>query len=195
MERVLVVPTKVIENLVDNESGIFPIDLELLRDSIERFGFFIDRNVAEFDEANRQVIPYVLMNQEGRFLLLRRTNKQQEKRLHGRLSIGVGGHITLQDGDTPWKAFLNGMEREIHEEVDAKIRKMVYLGLLNDLSSPVSRVHVGIVYLAEVEFRSLNEPDMFEWWFKSLEEITQWEEELEGWSKLTLDFLRGLTRN
>lgn len=189
------VPTKVIENLVDNESGIFPIDLELLRDSIERFGFFIDRNVAEFDEANRQVIPYVLMNQEGRFLLLRRTNKQQEKRLHGRLSIGVGGHITLQDGDTPWKAFLNGMEREIHEEVDAKIRKMVYLGLLNDLSSPVSRVHVGIVYLAEVEFKSLNEPDMFEWWFKSLEEITQWEEELEGWSKLTLDFLRGLTRN
>lgn len=189
------VPTRAIESFVDNKSGIFPVDLELLHDSIEKFGFFIDRNVAEFDETNRQVIPYVLMNQEGRFLLLRRTNKQQEKRLHGRLSIGVGGHITPQDGDTPWKAFLNGMEREIHEEVDAKIRKMVYLGLLNDLSSPVSRVHVGIVYLAEVEFRSLNEPDMFEWWFKNLEEISQWEEELEGWSKLTLDFLRGLTRN
>jgi len=185
----------VIEDFVDKRSGVFPVELNLLRDSIRNFGFFIDRNVAEFDETNRQVIPYVLMSQDGKFLLLKRTNRQQEKRLHGKLSIGVGGHITTQDGDTPWEAFLNGMEREIREEVNVEVNGMSYLGLLNDLSSPVSRVHVGIVYLAEVKFHGLNEPDMFEWWLKNVEEIEEREEELEGWSKLALDFLKRLTRN
>lgn len=184
-----------IEDFVDKRSGVFPVELDLLRDSIKNFGFFIDRNIAEFDEANRQVIPYVLMSQDGKFLLLRRTNRQQEKRLHGKLSIGVGGHITPQDGDTSWEAFLNGMEREIREEVNVEVNRMSYLGLLNDLSSPVSRVHVGIVYLAEVKFHGLNEPDMFEWCLKNIEEIGEREEELEGWSKLALDFLRKLTRN
>lgn len=195
MEKVLVIPKKVIEDFVDKRSGVFPVELNLLRDSIKNFGFFIDRNVAEFDETNRQVIPYVLMSQDGKFLLLKRTNRQQEKRLHGKLSIGVGGHITTQDGDTPWEAFLNGMEREIREEVNVEVNGMSYLGLLNDLSSPVSRVHVGIVYLAEVKFHGLNEPDMFEWWLKNVEEIEEREEELEGWSKLALDFLKRLTRN
>ncbi len=195
MEKVLVIPKKVIEDFVDKRSGVFPVELNLLRDSIRNFGFFIDRNVAEFDETNRQVIPYVLMSQDGKFLLLKRTNRQQEKRLHGKLSIGVGGHITTQDGDTPWEAFLNGMEREIREEVNVEVNGMSYLGLLNDLSSPVSRVHVGIVYLAEVKFHGLNEPDMFEWWLKNVEEIEEREEELEGWSKLALDFLKRLTRN
>lgn len=195
MEKVLVIPARVIEDFVDKRNGVFPVELDLLRDSIKRFGFFIDRNVAEFDETIRQVIPYVLMSQDDKFLLLRRTNKQQEKRLHGKLSIGVGGHITPQDGDTPWEAFLNGMEREMREEVNVEVNKMSYLGLLNDLSSPVSRVHVGIVYLAEVKFHGLNEPDMFEWWLKNIGEIGEREEELEGWSKLALDFLRRPTQS
>lgn len=195
MEKVLVIPTKVIEGFVDKKSGVFPVEIDLLRDSIRNFGFFIDRSSAEFDETNRQVIPYVLMSQDGKLLLLRRTNKQQERRLHGKLSIGVGGHITPQDADTPWEAFLNGMEREIREEVNVEVNRMSYLGLLNDLSSPVSRVHVGIVYLAEVKFHGLNEPDMFEWWLKDIEEIGEQEEELEGWSKLVLDFLRKPTQS
>jgi predicted NUDIX family phosphoesterase len=195
MERVLVVPTRIVEELVNSDEGIFPIDLGKLRDLIEKNAFFIDRGIAENDETLRQLIPYVLMRQQGKFLLLRRTKKQQERRLHGKLSLGVGGHINLNDGSTPWQAFLKGMEREIHEEVNVEVLQLSYMGLLNDTSSPVSRVHVGLVYLAEVRFLGLNEPDMFDFWFVDLTEIEQRREELEGWSKLALDFLKKLMPN
>jgi predicted NUDIX family phosphoesterase len=166
-----------------------------VRDLIEKNAFFIDRDIAENDETLRQLIPYVLIRQQGKFLLLRRTKKQQERRLHGKLSLGVGGHINLNDGSTPWQAFLKGMEREIHEEVNVEVLQLSYMGLLNDTSSPVSRVHVGLVYLAEVRFLGLNEPDMFDFWFVDLTEIEQRREELEGWSKLALDFLKKLMPN
>uniref|UniRef100_A0A832I6X2 NUDIX domain-containing protein n=1 Tax=Pseudothermotoga hypogea TaxID=57487 RepID=A0A832I6X2_9THEM len=195
MEQVLVVPTKIIDDLVNGTDGIFPIDLEKLRDLIEKSAFFIDREIAENDETLRQLIPYVLMRQQGKFLLLRRTKKQQERRLHGKLSLGVGGHINSGDGDAPWRAFLKGMEREMHEEVNVEVLQLSYVGLLNDTSSPVSRVHVGLVYLAEVKFLGLNEPDMFDFWFMDLKEIEQRREELEGWSKLALDFLKKLMPN
>jgi len=195
MEQVLVVPTKIIDDLVNGTDGIFPIDLEKLRDLIEKSAFFIDREIAENDETLRQLIPYVLMRQQGKFLLLRRTKKQQERRLHGKLSLGVGGHINSGDGDAPWRAFLKGMEREMHEEVNVEVLQLSYVGLLNDTSSPVSRVHVGLVYLAEVKFLGLNESDMFDFWFMDLKEIEQRREELEGWSKLALDFLKKLMPN
>jgi len=41
----------------------------------------------------------------------------------------------------------------------------------------------------------LNEPDMFDFWFVDLTEIEQRREELEGWSKLALDFLKKLMPN
>lgn len=191
-ENVLVVPSHEIFKLTGKKTGVVVVELEQVERVIENHGRFIKRDLVEYDEDFRQVIPYVVMKNNDEILLLRRTEKQGEKRLHNKYSIGVGGHIRSEDGLRPWQAFLNGMNREIEEEVRARITDLQYIGLINDISSPVSRVHVGLLYLAQVIFEGLNEPDMFDYTWKSLDEFGEFEQYLEGWSYLTLLKLREL---
>ncbi len=153
-------------------------------------GFFVLRDVAEVNENWRQVIPYIVMVDDGRVLLMRRTDKQSEKRLHGLFSIGVGGHIEEKDGQTPKEAFLNGMRREIIEEVDADVISLKFVGIINDLSTPVSRVHVGYMYIAHVVFRTMREKELFEWNLVDINELEKYREGMEGWSQIALNGLK-----
>lgn len=191
-ERVLVVPTYEIDKLVDKQTGVIKVSLEKIREVIESKGRFILRDFAEYDESFRQVIPYVVMKNNEKILLLRRTERQGEKRLHNKYSVGVGGHVRFEDGLQPWQAFMNGMQREINEEVKVKIMDLQYIGLINDVASSVSRVHVGLLYTAQVLFEGLNEPDMFDYTWKSLDEFAEIEKNLEGWSYLTILKLKEL---
>lgn len=191
-ESVLVVPSHEINELVSKRTGVVQIDLEQIKKVIEQKGKFMSRDFAEYDENFRQVIPYVVMKNDEKILLLRRTEKQGEKRLHNKYSVGVGGHIRFEDGLQPWQAFINGMHREINEEVKVKIIDLQYIGLINDIASPVSRVHVGLLYVAQVIFDGLNEPDMFDYTWKSLNEFADIEKDLEGWSYLTVLKLKEL---
>ena len=54
---------------------------------------FIGRPLAEKDASYKQLIPYVTVICWGHILALERTAAQSEARLHGKLSLGVGGHI------------------------------------------------------------------------------------------------------
>ncbi len=191
-ESVLVVPSYEVDRLVKGETGVMEVDLEQIKRVIEEKGRFLSRELAEYDETFRQVIPYVVMMREQKILLLRRTEKQGEKRLHNKYSVGVGGHIRLEDGLQPWQAFISGMHREIDEEVKVEVMNLQYIGLINDMASAVSRVHVGLLYVAQVVFGGLNEPDMFDYAWKSLDEFTEIEKNLEGWSYLTLLKLKEL---
>ena len=79
-------------------------------------GFFIERRYAETHPEFKQPIPYVAICQEDKVLCLTRLSTQGEKRLHGKKSIGVGGHINpcdQSDGDI----FANACHRELHEEL------------------------------------------------------------------------------
>ncbi|AEH50530.1 NUDIX domain-containing protein [Pseudothermotoga thermarum] len=193
-EKVLVVPASKVDEITKGLEGVIEVEYSLVKNLITRFGTFIDRDLVENDESFRQVIPYVIMKQDGKFLVLRRTNKQGEKRLHNKISLGVGGHINHNDGKDPWLAFLNGMQREIEEEVKAKILDLKYFGVINDLSSSVSRVHVGIAFIADVLFEKLNEPEMFEYSWCALEDLEKLLQEMEGWSYIVFQWLRKHTQ-
>ena len=69
------------------------LPLECIKKSVELYGRFVPREEAESDESGRQIIPYDFED-EKRYLLMRRTNRQGESRLHDKYSIRVGGHIT-----------------------------------------------------------------------------------------------------
>ena len=116
---------------------------------------FMERAAAETDETFRQVIPYSILKFGDEYFYYMRTKAVSEKRLSLNYSLGVGGHINPEDGDfNPADAFAvidRAREREISEEFDCRLRPAGKpAGLINDNTSAVSRVHLGIVYEYEL---------------------------------------------
>jgi predicted NUDIX family phosphoesterase len=186
-ENVLVVPAKHISNVVNSE-GLLKIEINWLSELMEQQGRYIPREKAEIDESYRQIIPYVVLKDHYGYYLFKRTKKQGEKRLHEKYTLGVGGHVNQKDShkDGVWKSFEEGMQREVKEEVEIVIKSIEYLGLINDLSTPVSRVHLGVAYIADIDFFGLNEPDKFTVKQFALSELRKFKEKMEGWSRLVL---------
>src|SRR5262245_26677858 len=115
---------------------------------IRTHGFFVERRAAEQDSSWKQVIPYVVVRRGDALLLLERKKKQGEARLHGKLSIGVGGHINPVDdgGAGGGDVLLEGLRRELDEELDVQGALDVRAaGFLNDDSTDVGAVHYGLV--------------------------------------------------
>ncbi len=133
--------------------GFTPIpDPRRLLSRFEATGFFVPRPEAEDNPAWKQPIPYCLVTQGEQLLTVRRTRGQSEQRLHGLWSIGLGGHVQAEDrGSGP--IFEHSLRRELEEElVIPGLDRLEprFLGLLNDDSNPVGRVHVGLVYRLEL---------------------------------------------
>ncbi|MBL8753857.1 MAG: NUDIX domain-containing protein [Planctomycetes bacterium] len=133
-------------------------------------GRFEDRPTAEANPAWKQWIPYCVLCcgqpgpsgtvREPGVLTVRRTRGQSEARLHGAWSIGLGGHIEPDDdGDAQAGAesfFAQALARELHEELDLRqfdLPRPRFLGLLNDDSTEVGRVHAGLVYRVDLPLR------------------------------------------
>lgn len=189
---VLVIPSKDVDELIPN-TGFINIPIEKIKELTERNGFFVKRERAESDESIRQIIPYVVMrNLDDLYLLVRRLSSQTEKRLHGMYSIGIGGHVNDQDeGETPWMKFLSGMEREMNEEVIIKnsVGWPKYLGVIKESTTPVNRVHLGVVFQIKAEIEGIREKDKFVWEFANLADLLSKYDLMESWSKYVIDML------
>jgi predicted NUDIX family phosphoesterase len=158
-------------------------------------GFFVERRYTETDSSFKQIIPYGLVTCGDSVFLLRRTSNGGEARLHGRLSVGVGGHINPVDEEVG-DVVEAGAERELEEEIviDAPFTREP-VGIINDDASPVGSVHFGIVFRIEVERPEVRvrETDQLEGEFVSravLKEMLATERNrFETWSSLILDRL------
>ncbi|MBI4881038.1 MAG: NUDIX domain-containing protein [Planctomycetes bacterium] len=113
-------------------------------------GFFLERRHAETDPSFQQIIPYVVILRGSEVLLLRRSKKGGDARLHDKLSIGLGGHINppdARDGDL----LAACARRELDEEVGFdEVVTARPVGIINDDSNPVGAVHFGVVHAARV---------------------------------------------
>lgn len=156
---------------------------------------FIPRPQAENDPSWKQLIPYVLIRQDNRFLHYVRGKGSGEKRLVAKGSIGVGGHINDHDESlfqTGLEFYEAALQRELHEELrmDGQFRTRP-LALINDDSSPVNQVHLGVVHLCDLtgENVSKGEACITELQFLTVPELLARRERLESWSQICLDFL------
>lgn len=153
---------------------------------------FKPRAEVEDDPTFQQIIPYVVFRHGDRYLLTHRLRASSEKRLRKQFSLGVGGHINPGDldGGDP---ILDGLKREWAEEVVYHGRfEARLLGLLNEESSPVSRVHLGVVFLVDGDSPDIQirETDKLAGELLSLDEMRIHFLEMESWSQLVYERLR-----
>ena len=155
-ELVLVVKRELFEEL-----GVFDglrtdgmdVAVERLLDPANHF--FMDRAEAEEDPSFKQLIPYCVFRHGEHILHYTRGKSGGESRLHAKISVGVGGHINPVDADsgrTGPEVYHAAVARELEEELELPGgQSQRIIGLLNDDSNPVGRVHLGIVHLIDIE--------------------------------------------
>ncbi len=159
---------------------------------VSALDFDVRRDLEE-DPSRKQLIPYVVLGARGQIWTMTRTTGGSESRLHGRVSLGVGGHLErLDEGDDPLWA---GMMRELHEELEIPKdhARPIYRGLINDDSTLVGQVHLGVVFSLELAQPEANvrETDKLlgAWWARDA--LQAQSERMESWSAFLLDHISG----
>jgi predicted NUDIX family phosphoesterase len=159
--------------------------LDDLRRAVARTGRYLDRPIAEGDPSYKQLIPYVVVRDGRSLFLMHRTDAGGDARLHGKASIGVGGHLNPVDHGED--ALMAGLRREWDEELEADWEPAFELiGLINDDTNPVGAVHLGVVFSVDAAGRplSVREHDKLVGGFADAAEVRANWDRLETWSQL-----------
>ena len=156
---------------------------------------FMPRDAAEQDPRFKQLIPYVVLRYRDTLFSYVRGKRSSESRLHALRSIGLGGHIEPADrtlfrsDDTVYR---EAARREVEEEVEVgSPYEERIVGLLNDDTTEVGRVHFGIVHVWDVAAPRARkrEGQITQSGFVPAGELRREAEQLESWSRLTLGIL------
>lgn len=195
-ERVLVVPTSQFHALGHFQGFSSELDryLPALLEGDQLS--YRPRGEMEQDPSFKQLIPYVLLrwhDVDGAPLLFQYTRGggQGERRLHAKRSVGIGGHISLEDAaaGASHAVYREGMLRELTEEIDlsADYREQC-VGLINDDETPVGQVHLGVVHLFDLaEPRvAAREADILDAGFRPVAQLLDELDQFETWSQIVL---------
>ena len=171
--------------------GFVSKDLDRYQSIIRERYVFKPRADVEEDPGYQQIIPYVVFRHGNRYFLTHRLRASSERRLRKQYSLGVGGHINpsdLRSGDP----IADGLKREWEEEVayDGQFDAQL-LGLLNDESAPVSKVHLGVVFLVDGDTPNITirETKKLGGELLTLDEMRRLYLQMESWSQIVYDRL------
>ena len=189
-ERVLVIPTAAF-----HYAGVFQgfsprVEHYLPRLLDPRHLSYRPRAEVETDPTFKQIVPYVVLQWRDLVFHYTRGKRGTETRLQALRSIGVGGHINADDRNLFDSPYREAMFREVAEEVDVQSPYTERcIGLLNDDSTPVGQVHLGIVHVFELEEPKVQrrEQVLTRAGFAPLAELLDQREELESWSRFVLE--------
>ena len=159
-EQILVVPRS---RLFDDErtafNGFIGRGDERYDSIVSSFGDFEVKRRGDMEEAPsyKQLVSYVIIksDRDDSTLVYKRLDGGGEARLHGLLSIGVGGHMNdvPESDDINDKLSVNA-KRELAEEVGLEgeaVKEMEIMGLINDDDNEVGKVHIGLVLSVKVD--------------------------------------------
>jgi predicted NUDIX family phosphoesterase len=196
-ERVLVVPTELFRRVGYFQGFCHEPDRYLAELLDVRHTSYRQRGEMEENPDFKQLIPYVIFRHRtpagDQVFQYSRGRGMGEKRLHAKRSIGVGGHIAIEDQiSTDAVPYNEGMRRELAEEVviDTPYTERC-VGLINDDETPVGRVHLGVVHLVDVQRPVVRnrEEDILDAGFRSVADLFAAFDEFESWSQICLKAL------
>ena len=157
--------------------------------------FFLPRAQAENDPTHKQIIPYALIAHGDTVLHYVRGKKAGEQRLVAKGSIGIGGHMNDTDESLfAWdeQAYRAGVEREVNEEIriESPFEDRI-VALLNDDTTEVGRVHLGIVHVFRLSQPNVQKREAMitNLAFLSRAQLVAQRDHLETWSQLCVDSL------
>lgn len=157
-----------------------------------KFMEFRPRSTVEEDPSFKQLIPYAILCAEvdgvKKVFQYTRGKGQGEKRLHAKLSIGIGGHISREDADSS-DLYRSGMLRELTEEtiIEAAYDEEL-VGFIYDDTSAVGRVHLGVVHMLKLSSPAARarEVDLVDSGFEAIDVIKSNIDRFEVWSQLCI---------
>ena len=199
-ENVLVIRRKLFEELGSFQGLNFETDKYLKVFLARGNNLFLPRPTAETSPEYKQIIPYALIACGQKVLHYVRGKKAGEQRLVAKGSIGIGGHMNETDESLfamDEAAYKAGVEREVNEEITINTSfEDRIVALLNDDTTEVGRVHLGIVHVFK-----LGEPNVEKreamitgLAFLTKQELLARRDSLETWSQICLDSLERLLR-
>jgi predicted NUDIX family phosphoesterase len=195
MENVLVIRRSLFDELGSFHGLNFEPEKYLKAILSRGSNFFIPRPEAETNPAYKQIIPYALIAFEKTVLHYVRGKKAGEQRLVAKGSIGIGGHMNEADESLfamDEEAYRAGVEREVNEEIkiDTPFEDRI-VALLNDDSTEVGRVHLGIVHIFKLKEPNVQKREAMITGlaFLTKEELMARRESLETWSQICVDAL------
>lgn len=173
--------------------GLVTHGLERVLRTIRASSEYRARSQAEDDKSLQQIIPYCIVHhpEDDTYLLTKRLQQSSEKRLHDLYSLGIGGHINPIDG-RDGDPVVGGLLREWREEVTCEGGATARLiAVINDEGTPVSQVHLGLVFLVEplTGKATVREVDKLEGEHRRLDEMRWHYLSMESWSQLVYDDL------
>lgn len=151
-EEILVVPKRaLLHNAYFN--GFCPLSDGNYQRRILDNMMYMQRDKAESNPAFKQPTSYVvLVNDAQEIFAYQRSTKAsyKEKRLQGKWSCGLGGHIERHDGRKD--PLRDSALREVFEETRRRVKKenLQTLGFINDDSNDVGKVHFGVVHVYDI---------------------------------------------
>jgi predicted NUDIX family phosphoesterase len=190
-ERILVIPSHVIVPKLKSARLLeTTIPYDELTALIRVHHQLVDRAPAETDGSLKQIIPYAIIRFKDQVYLVKRTKRQAEARLHDLFSIGLGGHISESVDDTS-DVIRAALARELEEEMNITGPSQVtYVGIINDDTTDVGKVHLGILHevLLEGDYCRIREKENMTGNWCQIPALADYYEKMESWSQIVCKY-------
>lgn len=198
-EQILVVKRKIIFSNEENSFyGFLQKDDDKVKNIIETFDKYEVKRRGDMEEnpSYKQLIGYALIKDKitKNILVYKRLVGGGESRLHGKASVGIGGHMNDVLNKNINDVIKINAAREIEEEIGINFNEafdnLNFVGLINDDREEVGKVHIGVVYVCEVNKKdvSVTEDDTLKVEWLSSEQAKK-VENYESWSQFLIPIM------